>query len=297
MIAFLFGAGASYGSLSCVPSPPPLGTRLFDALESLGGVAHGLPKTVKARFRERFEDGMADLYRSNHRLAYAFQREMALFFLGFGIGDNNLYTQLLSALLNSNRAYTLATTNYDLLIEYALVSLGRTPNMEPNVDPNHVVLRKLHGSCNYIPALNGVTFENVDLHAPVGAALSSGINYSHPAEAASFCRTQKTIAPAMAMYTMGKEMLFCPEQLQEHQRAWREAAEMASANIVIGLKVEEADNHIWDPLARSNGPLYYVGLRADIDSWTQHHRKFDVHWISETFEGAMPEIIKLINYK
>jgi hypothetical protein len=80
----LLGAGASFGSGdSCFDDrttlkTPPLGLRLFDELEAMGGIADSLPDSLKALFREKFEIGMARLFEDHRSDIIRFRRELAL---------------------------------------------------------------------------------------------------------------------------------------------------------------------------------------------------------------------------
>ena len=122
---FLFGAGASYGSVDCHPSVPPLGKDLFAELEKLGGVAASLSDARREAFRSRFETAMSELYLNDSRLATALQREMSTYFSWFEPKANNLYIKLFRYLIDEQRKFHIATTNYDLLIEHALNVNGR----------------------------------------------------------------------------------------------------------------------------------------------------------------------------
>lgn len=89
----LIGAGASYGSGSVEPYPPPLGNGehgLFSKLELAGGVAAGLPDKLKALFRTDFERGMADYYEYADGNIMAFQRQLAGYLAQFKPSADNV---------------------------------------------------------------------------------------------------------------------------------------------------------------------------------------------------------------
>lgn len=156
MDVFLFGAGASFGSGNCIPHPPPLGTQLFDILDARGGFVSTLSDEQKSKFRPRFEVGMAALYEESNMLGLALLREMGGYFAGFLPGHGNYYIELISHLKERRKPFTLATTNYDLLIEFVINAVGSKFNYVPHDAPDQIVLYKIHGSCNFLPYMGNM---------------------------------------------------------------------------------------------------------------------------------------------
>ena len=93
------------------------------------------------------------------------------------------------------------------------------------------------------------------------------------------------------MYSVGKELLLCSEQVLEQRRQWQRLAKAATVNYVVGLKVEKADAHVWDILAESPADLVYVGLEKDLEDWKAEVGKKNAYWIGEKF-GEVLELIK-----
>jgi hypothetical protein len=88
---FLFGAGASKGSLDCHPYSPPLGFELFPDLQKAGGVAATVEETLANIFiKENFEAGMAEFIETRNTDITALLREMSAYFVQFIPGENNL---------------------------------------------------------------------------------------------------------------------------------------------------------------------------------------------------------------
>ncbi len=62
--AILFGAGASFGSGSVIPKPPPMTANLIRALERLFPAVWGsLPEAQRNLLRRDFEAGMKEIGR------------------------------------------------------------------------------------------------------------------------------------------------------------------------------------------------------------------------------------------
>jgi hypothetical protein len=93
----LLGAGASFGSIDVNPHRPPLGDKLFAALETRNGQAPTLPEALKAKFRERFEIGMAAFDEYADGDVMRFQRELAHYLAEFSPGPENVYLRLIRA--------------------------------------------------------------------------------------------------------------------------------------------------------------------------------------------------------
>ena len=289
MNVFLFGAGASYGSVDCRPHLPPLGTQLFDVLEGLGGTTSSLSEDQKFAFKQKFEPAMADLYATSSRKAYALLREMGSYFSEFKPGNKNLYIDLISHLLVSGARFTLATTNYDLLIEQSIQAVGSTYDHEPGRTTGAVMLYKIHGSCNFLPVMRGISMKGCTFTGP-GAAMEVAIRVAWPNEVRAFCQQQDSVAPSIAMYTTGKEVKICPQFVLNQLLLWQSLSSGAARNFVIGLKVEPVDSHIWDVLAQSPGDLIYVGLERDLDEWKDSVGKRNAYWVGARFDEALPLI-------
>ena len=121
---FLFGAGASFGSGPCSPNPPPLGGELFGELRKGGGVAARVSEDLAELFRRDFEAGMDRFWRDHNTWTSELLRDMARYFAVFEPSEGNHYMALIAALGGTRKKAVFATTNYDLLIEHAIVRSG-----------------------------------------------------------------------------------------------------------------------------------------------------------------------------
>lgn len=293
---FIFGAGASFGSGPCAPKPPPLGSELFNALRSNGGVAKEVDQGLADLFFQDFEAGMDRFWLQHNTRTTELLREMARYFAVFEPQPGNLYFKLIEILGGCRKKVVLATTNYDLLIERAisrsglLITYGGLP-----APPRNISVLKLHGSCNFLPDLGsggikGIGFdlsnsqEGSVLEAPVRVARSTQ-------EIIDFCDREDAIAPAVAMYHPTKRVLYCRKFVQKQQSDFRDSIVSASRIYVVGLRVHRVDAHIWEPLARSTSPIYYVGRDGgEFRSWAQESARGNAYHLAPTFEAAIPKI-------
>lgn len=303
---FLFGAGASFGSGPCWPYRPPLGKDLFPALQAEGGVAATVDADLANLFVEDFEAGMDRFWKERNADTTELLRDMARFFAPFSPSPGNYYGELLRVLGGSLKNSIMVTTNYDLMIERAVcdagfhVQYGGFPAHEGNIP-----ILKIHGSCNFLPDLQsqnmqiwGVKF-NLSQAASGSSIIETGIRPAqHLEEIIHFCRSEDAIAPALAVYSPSKQVLFCSKIIQEYQRAWVNALSKVTRIYVIGLRVHLVDEHIWGPLSKSKTPIYYVGLEPeDFLEWARKSNRRHAYDLAKSFEEAIPKIAQHHSYK
>jgi hypothetical protein len=291
--AFLFGAGASFGSGSCYPEPPPLGNGLnglFKKLQERGGFAASVTNPLADLFIDNFEAGMAELHSTSTRDTFALLREMSLYFSEFEPLEGNHYKELIKFAISLKHPVVLATTNYDLLIEYSICQLGYRVLHEllPVWTNTHLVL-KIHGSCNFLPNIPNITFRNVSTNATT--VIDAGVKVVQVSEVAEFCNKEDSIAPAIAMYAKGKAVKFCPKFILQQQKLWQESVLKVKRIFVIGLRVNPEDAHIWENLASSKAQLLYVGFeKEDFENWTKKNGRRNAYWIANKFDESIPII-------
>lgn len=291
---FLFGAGASYGSGDCFPEPPPLGAGggLFRALQKAGGVAASINQQLSELFIKDFESGMAEFFTTRNIDVTAFLREMGAYFTQFKPGPSNLYRIVIDLLAKTKRKAVLSTTNYELLVELAINQAGYNVNYSGfSASRNTMPVLKIHGSCNFFPSEH-IKISNINFLVSEGfAILNTGIRIAkNLQEVSDFYRLENSVAPAISMYARGKSVLYGPSFIAEQQKAWQLEIERASRIYVIGLRVNCADAHIWNPLKSSKAPLYYVGQSEDFIEWKEDVRRKQAYVIATTFAESIEHI-------
>ena len=296
---FLFGAGASYGSGPCHPHPPPLGDRLFSALQAEGGVAASISDDLAAVFRCNFETGMDRFWNERNTDVTPLLSEMAEYLSRFEPRDGNAYVELLRILGGTRKKATFVTTNYDLLIELAatLRDLHVSYTVK-SVPANNIPILKIHGSCNFLPdigegRMHGFSIDmsaarrNLDI-VDGTVRIAKGAN-----EIREFCRTNNALAPAVAMYSPDKRVLYCSKFVLDQRRYWEIALRNATRVYVIGLRVHLVDHHIWDPLAAFSEHIYYVGREPeDFRAWAESAGRKKARVLARSFQDVLPMIAK-----
>ena len=275
----LLGAGASFGSGDAHPHPPPLGNKLFEALEARGGQAAVLPEALKVKFRERFEIGMAAFEEHVNGNVMQFQRELAHYLAEFSPGPKNVYLRLIRAYRSSQVIF--CSLNYDLLFELSAAALKLNTLYNHQKSNAHIHLLKIHGSSNFWPDfgtsnISECTFVGnaIDIEAPVVAL--------NQRDTIQRCKTQDSLAPAIAMYAEGKKKKVCPAYIDQQLAMWTATVSTATKVAVIGTRIYLPDVHIWDALAESRADIYYYGVnqsdRAEFEEWKSTTKRKNIYF-------------------
>lgn len=297
MVTILFGAGASFGSGGCSPYAPPLGNDLFFKLNEQGGNFSKLNADIKAKFIEHgFETGMASIEDDSRNIT-PMQKEMACYLSKFFIKNDNAYARLFNKLRTELSEITIATLNYDLLIEQAITINGH--NVDYNADGKGVSLLKPHGSSNFLPQLplgwnisgnviigGGTYFEGLDTKA-VG---------SHD-EVKKWCENSRNsdLSPVLALYQKGKRIVINNELINNIQRKYVDAISQSNLIFVVGVKYVEHDNHIWDSLSSSNAKIVIVDpYPDDTVRWADTHSLQNVEVMKSGFESVVLQMARMI---
>lgn len=293
---FLFGAGASFGSGPCNGGRPPLGGDLIDAMRTEGHISRTIQGEMLELFRKDPEMAMIRFSEERNSDVTNLLKEMAAALARFSIRKGNHYLELIAMIKKKKNIY-LATTNYDLLIEQAIFSHRKYVQYSTNNRiHNSVSLLKIHGSCNFIPAgrVTGITFQ----HAPgAGGAFTDGdINiYSNQQEIINYCKSDTSLAPAVAMYHPEKPVLYCPSIVNLQQQQFKEKLKTSNKIIIIGLKINPADHHIWDELNKTKADIYIVDKQKQpVMEWKKHTAKTNIFYLSDTFENSLKPIERLL---
>ena len=290
------GAGASFGSGHCSPRCPPLGKELFAELVKLGGVASRIPSPISDTFLRDFEAGMAEYAEQPMVELNPLLREMSRYFLQFGLESGNAYHVLLSGTRKSNKAVSIATTNYEMLIENAVVEAGlalRMPGAPPS--PGHVPVLKIHGSIHILPEIR--FFKDGGMHMTGGSSYIDGpTRYAKSSEEIKeFLQQYPSFAPSIALYAPGKRVMNAPRHITEIQEQFRLRAREAELIVIIGLRVLAEDDHIWGTIAAAAGHVAYVGgEQNEFREWARSVGKHDVEILGSRFGDALPAILRAV---
>ena len=294
----LLGAGASFGSGDVSPCAPPLGNGpdgLFTRLVAAGGEAANLPKTLSAHFRNDFEKGMAEFYEYSDGNIMRFQREMAAYLAKFNPGPANAYVRLIRAIGARRAIY--ASLNYDLLFELSAASLGLNTRYETEAMGSEIRLLKLHGSSNFWPDIPVGMLRNCTIKRSGRADVQAPIRPLNQEETLFRCENEDSLAPAIAMYAKGKAVKISPDYVEQQQAFWQTSVKDAKHVFIVGVRVNDADAHVWSELAKTKALVTYFGKPPDreaYEEWKITNGKKHAYFIEATFQQCIPIIQRRI---
>ena len=293
-ITLLFGAGASYGSGACHPHTPPLGNNLFTELEKHGKAFSNLSAHNKKIFIDHgFELGMASLP-NDSRILNPLQKEIALYLSKFTIKPENAYVRFFSKLKLLLPSITIATLNYDILIEQALGYIGIPTDYNFPPKNNHINILKPHGSSNFLldidqcPRVSGLTL--IDCQSFYDGFPTKAVQ-SHD-EVKAWCSDIRSsdFSPVLALYEKGKRVVVNNTLIKEIQDNYANAISSSDLVVLVGVKYIEHDEHIWKPLENNKTNLIIVDPHPnDTISWVRKNQFKDITLIEKGFnESVIP---------
>ncbi|HEC1648484.1 hypothetical protein ACSMDF_03600 [Yersinia enterocolitica] len=290
----LLGAGASHGSEHVDPHLPPLGNKLFHALAEYDGVAASLPKYLRDKFTLNFENGMAEFYEYAHGDIMGFQRELARYLANFSPCEGNIYIELIKALKSQRVIYS--SLNYDLLFELSVVKLGLEYSYDSTFREGCVRILKIHGSSNFWPDIPTGTLKGCKVFMSDRADIQASIRSLDQIETLKKCRLEDSVAPAMAMFAVGKAVKISPDFVEDQYLLWKEQVKKTSKVFIIGVGVHEVDEHIWGVLGSSKAQIHYFGFPSDrekFDCWQLKYPKLKAFFHNSDFKKSIQTIKKL----
>ena len=270
--AFLFGAGASFGSGGVIaPHPPPLGGSLLTALRV--SFANSWGKLPEGPFSGPggFEEGMAQLIKELAPPMQQLLEDFALYFCQFTIThhDSNKYRAIwrfLQALSLRHRTL-LCTLNYECLLEQMMDSFFYV--LEGDVDrldegPGIRIL-KLHGSCNLLQDfgdLRGVSLINPTTALTAQEPGTRGLTWRYPpSEVVKRHNQGYNIFPFMRLYAPEKPVLIAhgDRAFTSVPKYWADWMARTDLLLIVGARPWLSDHHVWDPILSSSAKVLYVG--------------------------------------
>ena len=300
-IAFLLGAGASAGAGHILPSRPPLGAGLYDALASR------YPRTwgPESRIGQRYAAGPgADFEKtvSNEMClcepalnVLEWHRDVASFFADFELDGSNLdlYTRLLAFLRRAELLHsTLFTSiNYDCLLEQAAANLRLNVSYEhAQCESDEVEILKIHGSCQFVTVdLSGwtphLTNPGSFLECEMEILPTHGLRQALQTTFRPDCYRY----PVLSLYAEGKPTQTAAGGIQSFRNIWLTGAQHATHLVIVGVRCNREDRHITDGITGTAAKnILYVGGRTDFEGWLSLNPA--CRHLGETFEGSFEAI-------
>jgi len=220
-------------------------------------------------------------------------RDMARYFAHFKPSDTSLFHRMSRTISQNNLHNDIiwSTLNYDCLQELSMKRFHLLPDYFDMYKKQSVKIEywKLHGSCNFIPALmeTGKSV-NIILDGKLDCPLEP-----YPLESLEdgFQNLHPEYFPAMAIYTEGKPTFIGSGQIEALQNWWQREVLTAKRILIIGAKPNPDDTHIWNYIASTKGRLYYTGNSEQWNEWKkQYRRKKNDIFLANTFKEGIQGI-------
>jgi hypothetical protein len=292
-VIVLFGAGASFGSVGVEPYPPPLGNGLFQELAKRGGVAASLPNHIQKLYEKNFEEGMAEFYKYSNGNIMSFQRELAGCLASFQPKSNNVYLKIIQALSCQRVIYS--SLNYDLLFELSAAKLGFFTSYTSEYQKGAVRLLKIHGSSNFWPDIPTGMLRGCTISGSSRADIQAPIRPFDQIQTLRKCAEEDSVAPAIAMFAVGKAVKISPDFVEHQYEMWVEQVKKSSMIFIIGVRVHEVDEHIWSLIGKAKAIVIYFGFDCDkteFHQWKTKQNKKNAYFFKSNFEDSVPVIKK-----
>jgi hypothetical protein len=298
-VVVLFGAGASQSHGKITPEPPPLGGSLFSDLAVLYPSSWGaLDPSLRSLFQRNFEDGMTKVYgeEAYWRGVPRLMQDMASFFLRYGLNTSgeSAYVKVCQfiAINCLEGEVLLSTLNYELLLEQAVNRARRKVAYTSFPPPSgEISVLKLHGSVNFLPSARGI---GSSLEMPPKFIFQTPIRYVGDLGVVSrFLASEPALYPSMCLYMRGKPTHISPGSIEEIQEFWRGQVKAARKIVLIGVRTDPGDAHLWDAVGASGAEISYVGTRAHVES---HFPGRPLVWLGERFEEVVDRVIEVLRF-
>ena len=302
-VVVLLGAGASFGSVDAYfgdgvkRRTPPLAFQLFSELEAWDGHFHDIPESIKDSLTSDFKSGMAKFYEYTQGDIMTFHRKMANFFALFRPGDGSIYRTMLKTLGSERAIY--CSLNYDLLFEQSAHSLGLEVTYHPEPPRGMVACLKLHGSANFWPDIPSGMLRGIKTSGSIVADIVAPIRPLDRQATLFKCRTEDSVAPAIAMFAEGKPVKIPPSYVKQQQEWWEKIVAVATMIFVIGVRVHPVDAHIWAVLGKAPGRMTYFGRDGDRSAfldWKRSSGKKNAFFELATFQESVPRMKHKMNF-
>jgi hypothetical protein len=258
---FLLGAGASHGSGGCEPHAPPLAVDLFARLLERPTFRELIPERFVPH-PTSFEATLSKLWDEHADRMIPVLNEIALYFSEFRPAPGNLYVELGRRIRQHADRTVLASLNADMLLEMSLFGSGVPCYYEGTLPARGAMILKPHGSINFLPTLAGTSVTEGSLHRAMELAGLEHCNaiqvVADPAQIHRYIDSTG-LPPMIAAFMPKKPIPYCRAVIRDFWTTWQRVVRGATRLTLIGVDLDGAGPHIWDPLLALRGNLDYVG--------------------------------------
>ena len=263
MNIFIFGAGASYGSDANKSLVPPLAADLFNFLAKKYSDISNNPvvMALASEFSKDFEQGLLKLYENQPHFWSILQRCMAHFFFQYGtiiqIQYSNLYYKLVHEIIRSDKDISLATLNYERMLEHSINEAFRHVQPKKNIE-----LCLPHGCCHLFcegaKGMSGGVFFD-----PRGVTTNGNVIPINDYNQFEKRIREDAFPPVMSYFEPSKQTTSGNNFIISQRSRFNQLISKATKIAVIGIRVREHDEHIWEPLKDTSAKIIYCRGKED----------------------------------
>jgi hypothetical protein len=245
-------------------------------------------------FRDDFEMAMETLWHESSQVVPSLMQQMAAYFNEFSPGASGThYGSLVDALRDAGRlAETLfSSLNYENILEFEFV-MRRGVQLTADFPPRDgwAAVAKLHGSCNYVP--DGIEMSReAEFTSEVDFPMMKVLSNQGETREWMFSPTNG-LPPAMCLYMKGKPIQVGREVIEAIRKQWSAVVADATTVVIVGVRPNPEDAHIWDAIAKTPASVCYVGDQTIFSEWAEDYRDGRPTWLlGERFDDALENII------
>ena len=299
-----FGAGASHGSEDDVQRTPPVGKDLFDKLKSYDKKGWGsVPEEFTKYFKDNFENGKIMYVKKNPGGLVDLHRSMACYFYQFIPTPNNLYIKLAKRILDAKWSGYLASINYERLLELSLAYVGLQPTIifpskKKKLRIPQIEVLLPHGCCKIFIDEKNVYIDPNQYMEGLSVKINGPIVMAENNSDFHYKINNNKVPPVMCYYEQLKRVTSGEGFIEDQKNRFAEKILEADFICIIGVKVNQNDEHIWGPLAETKGSLLYCsGEKSgkEFKEWKRENRNNrNDKIIKKYFEEGFQEICQTL---
>ncbi|NGX32748.1 MAG: hypothetical protein K1060chlam4_00799 [Candidatus Anoxychlamydiales bacterium] len=312
----LFGAGASIGA--GLQRSPPLLSNLLKELKIFAPNSWGnLTKDEENFFKKNFEDGMERLlnlkkekffkltFPIQPRLKFLcdLQWDMAIYFFCFVIKINSLYEEILSHSQKAGGTVEYSTLNYDNLL---IQAVNRVSNL---MSKSKFSVSFPHGNSAFfckasIDAEGKVTApqgEPTEFYPTTSGFLQS----SGPIELiGDFKKLQERrnqhplFPPIISHINPDKYVTSGINFIEEQQTKLWQQINKAERIVIIGMSINNNDDHIWQPLRHTKAQILYISGKKSgnqFECWKVKNKRKNDRTILSHWDSAKNDVYDFLS--
>ena len=152
---------------------------------------------------------------------------------------------------------------------------------------------KLHGSCDFIPPKGFHSFGNV-FKGPGSFTSTPLRDDATVEETIRFCHSADT-SPAICLFIRGKVAQFGYSNILEIQGIWKDRMSKAERILLIGVRPNKYDLHIWDYFKQTQATLGFIGSRDNgYDDWVHVSNKENIVYLGEKWDKEFDKSVSFL---